>query len=71
MDIESIVGNLERLTDQSGKSVQSMMTGDDLNNPAKLVKVQFALQQYSVFIGFNSAVMKMVKDMVMGIIAKI
>nr|CBA72314.1 secretion system apparatus SsaG [Arsenophonus nasoniae] len=36
-----------------------------------MLQMQFAVQQYSNFIGYESALIKVVKDMIQGIIAKI
>nr|7Y6C_F Chain F, EscG/YscG/SsaH family type III secretion system needle protein co-chaperone [Edwardsiella piscicida]7Y6C_U Chain U, EscG/YscG/SsaH family type III secretion system needle protein co-chaperone [Edwardsiella piscicida] len=41
------------------------------NDPQAMLKAQFAMQQYSVMIGYQSSVMKTVKDMMMSIISKI
>jgi type III secretion protein F len=49
----------------------SKLSGSDLNNPATLLEQQFSMQQYSIFVNYQSAVMKAVKDMLSGIIQRI
>ncbi|KVX77018.1 type III secretion system needle filament subunit SctF [Burkholderia ubonensis] len=71
MDIESVNQQLSQLVDKIGKDVESRMSASDLNNPASMLQAQFAIQQYSVFVGYQSAVLKAIKDMLSGIIQKI
>lgn len=71
MDIGSITNQLSQLVEQSGNDVQSRITAADLNDPARMLQAQFAIQQYSVFVSYESAIMKAVKDMLAGIIQKI
>lgn len=47
------------------------MSANVQNDPEAMLKAQYAMQQYSVMIGYESSVMKAVKDMMMGIISKI
>ncbi|EAS5574500.1 type III secretion system needle protein SsaG, partial [Salmonella enterica] len=53
------------------EAINDKMNGNDLLNPESMIKVQFALQQYSTFINYESSMIKMIKDMLSGIIAKI
>ncbi|PTB18604.1 EscF/YscF/HrpA family type III secretion system needle major subunit [Trinickia symbiotica] len=71
MDVEVVNNQLSQLAAQAGQEVQSKMTSADLTDPAKMLQAQFAIQQYSIFIGYQSAVLKAVKDMMQGIIQKI
>jgi type III secretion protein F len=71
MDIEVVNQQLSRLVEKVGYDVESKMSAADLNNPASMLQAQFAIQQYSVFVGYQSAVLKAVKDMLSGIIQKI
>lgn len=71
MEILSIINQLSQMIDQVGQDVQSKMATEDLNDPAKMLQVQFAVQQYTNFVNFESAIMKSVKDMMAGIIQKI
>ncbi|MGT0250531.1 type III secretion system needle filament subunit SctF [Burkholderia pyrrocinia] len=71
MDIESVNQKLSQLVDTVGNDVESKMSASDLNNPASMLQAQFAIQQYSVFVGYQSAVLKAVKDMLSSIIQKI
>lgn len=52
-------------------AINDKMNGNDLLNPESMIKAQFALQQYSTFINYESSLIKMIKDMLSGIIAKI
>ncbi|WP_028534033.1 type III secretion system needle filament subunit SctF [Paludibacterium yongneupense] len=71
MDIENVASQLNGLVRSSTQDVLSRMNAQDLTDPETMLKTQFALQQYSTFVGFESALMKALKDMVSGIIAKI
>ncbi|PKH21801.1 EscF/YscF/HrpA family type III secretion system needle major subunit [Enterobacterales bacterium CwR94] len=71
MDIQAINQQLSQLVDQAGNEVSNKMSSGDLTNPANLLQAQFAIQQYSTLVGYQSAVLKAVKDMLTGIIQKI
>ncbi|KAB7897037.1 type III secretion system needle protein SsaG [Serratia sp. Leaf50] len=71
MDIEAVTNQLSQLVESAGNEVQSKVTATDMNDPAQMLKAQFAIQQYSIFVSYESAVMKAVKDMLSGIIQKI
>jgi type III secretion protein F len=71
MDIESVTGQLNGMVRATNQEVVSRLSAQDISDPEALLKTQFALQQYSTFVGFESALMKALKDMVSGIIAKI
>ena len=71
MDIGSITNQLSQVVEQAGNDVQSRISAADLNDPARMLQAQFAIQQYSVFVSYESALMKAVKDMLAGIIQKI
>lgn len=71
MDIAQLVDMLSRMAHQAGQAINDKMNGNDLLNPESMIKAQFALQQYSTFINYESSLIKMIKDMLSGIIAKI
>ncbi|HDC2659273.1 TPA: type III secretion system needle filament protein SsaG [Salmonella enterica] len=71
MDIAQLVDMLSHMARQAGQVINDKMNGNDLLNPESMIKVQFALQQYSTFINYESSMIKMIKDMLSGIIAKI
>ncbi len=71
MDIESVNNQLSQLVEKAGNEVQSKLTAADMNDPARMLQAQFAIQQYSTFVTYQSAVMKAIKDMLSGIIQKI
>lgn len=71
MNIELLIDTLSRLANQAGDKVKDSMNAGDLSDPGAMLKAQFAVQQYSTFIGYESALIKTIKDMLSGIIAKI
>ncbi|WP_122133058.1 type III secretion system needle filament protein SsaG [Salmonella enterica] len=71
MDIAQLVDMLSHMAPQAGQAINDKMNGNDLLNPESMIKAQFALQQYSTFINYESSLIKMIKDMLSGIIAKI
>ncbi|CHO45993.1 secretion system apparatus protein SsaG [Salmonella enterica subsp. enterica serovar Typhi] len=71
MDIAQLVDMLSYMAHQAGQAINDKMNGNDLLNPESMIKAQFALQQYSTFINYESSLIKMIKDMLSGIIAKI
>ncbi|EGV9510900.1 type III secretion system needle protein SsaG [Salmonella enterica] len=71
MDIAQLVDMLSHMAHQAGQAINDKMKGNDLLNPESMIKAQFALQQYSTFINYESSLIKMIKDMLSGIIAKI
>lgn len=71
MNIEQLVDSISRLAHQAGQAITDKMNGSDLNNPESMIKAQFAVQQYSTFVNYASAMIKTIKDMLSGIIAKI
>ncbi|WP_145558801.1 type III secretion system needle filament subunit SctF [Yersinia mollaretii] len=71
MDIQQLIDTLSRLAHQEGQAIENKMNGQDLTNPESMLKAQFAVQQYSTFINYESALIKNIKDMLSGIISKI
>jgi type III secretion protein F len=71
MDLNAVINQLSQMSAQSAQDIQTKMANADPNNPEQMMKAQFAVQQYSNFMGYESALIKAVKDMVQGIIAKI
>lgn len=71
MNVEQMIDTLSRLAHQAGQEVEGKMSSEDLTNPEAMLKAQFAVQQYSTFINYESAMIKTIKDMLGGIIAKI
>ncbi|RLV59785.1 type III secretion system needle protein SsaG [Parashewanella curva] len=71
MDLSTVVSQLSEMSAQSAKDIQGNMQSGDINDPDKMLKAQFAIQQYSNFVGYESAIIKSIKDMIQGIIAKI
>ncbi|CAI8741804.1 type III secretion protein F [Pseudomonas chlororaphis] len=71
MNIETVNNQLSQMVGKAGNDVQAKMTAGDMNDPARMLQAQFAIQQYSTFVTYQSAVMKAIKDMLSGIIQKI
>jgi len=71
MNVEQLVDTLSNLAHQAGQAVEDKMNGSDLSDPEAMLKAQFAVQQYNTFISYESAMIKTIKDMLSGIIAKI
>ncbi|MCG7490141.1 type III secretion system needle protein SsaG [Vibrio sp. Of14-4] len=71
MDLNAIINEMSLKSAQSAQDLKSKMSKADPNNPDEMLKAQFAVQQYSNLMGYESALIKAVKDMVQGIISKI
>lgn len=71
MDVQQLVDTLSRLAHQAGQAIDDKVNNKDLTNPEAMLHAQFAVQQYSTFINYESAMIKTIKDMLSGIIAKI
>lgn len=71
MDFPQIMDTLARLANKAGQTMQEKMNGQDLTNPDAMIKAQFAVQQYSTFINYESAMISTIKNLLSGIISKI
>ncbi|CNI63329.1 MULTISPECIES: type III secretion system needle filament subunit SctF [Yersinia] len=71
MDINALMNVLTQSINKMGQDFQSQMVSGNPSDPEHMLKMQFAMQQYSSYINFSSALMKNIKDMTSGIIAKI
>lgn len=71
MDFNAIINQLSQLSANAAGDIKSKIANADPSNPDQMLQMQFAVQQYSNFIGYESALIKVVKDMIQGIIAKI
>ncbi|MGG2142963.1 type III secretion system needle filament subunit SctF [Symbiopectobacterium sp. RP] len=71
MDVQQLIDTLSRLANQAGQAVKDKMNGEDLTNPDAMLKAQFAVQQYSTFINYESAMISTIKNLLSGIISKI
>lgn len=71
MDLEQITSQLSGLASQASQNVQSQMSASDVNNPDKMLQAQFSVQQYSTFVGYESAIISTVKNMLSSILQKI
>lgn len=71
MDLGSISSSLAGLSSQQSNIIDSNMTSQALNDPLRSLKLQRAMQEFNVYVSFESAMIKNVKDLLTGIIAKI
>lgn len=71
MDFNAIINQLSQLSANAAGDIKNKIANADPSNPEQMLQMQFAVQQYSNFIGYESALIKVVKDMIQGIIAKI
>lgn len=71
MNLSQMNTQLSSMESSQAQDIQSDMSVRDLNNPEKLLDVQMWAQQYSIEVGFQSSMIKMVKDLLQGIISKI
>ncbi|WP_080440016.1 type III secretion system needle filament subunit SctF [Burkholderia ubonensis] len=71
MDLEIVNRQLSNSLHKIGHNVDSVMSTADISNPTSMLRAQFVIQQYSVFVGYQSAVLRAIKDMLSGIIQKI
>ena len=58
---------VRRMSDEATQAVRTQ----EVNDPRHMLDVQFRLQQYSTMVGLHRAAIKLIKDTLMGIIAKI
>ncbi|AKM31252.1 EscF/YscF/HrpA family type III secretion system needle major subunit [Pandoraea faecigallinarum] len=71
MNVEEIHRGMgEGVRQLSDEATQAVRT-QEVNDPRHMLDVQFKLQQFSTAVGLHSATIKLIKDTVMGIIAKI
>jgi len=71
MDVEAVNNQMSQQVSQANAEAQAAISVADLTDPAKMLQAQFTIQQYSLFVGYQSAVLKAFKDMMQGIIQKI
>ena len=71
MDITKLMDEMTQNINKISQDFKSQMASGNSSDPEQMLKMQFAMQQYSSYINFSSALMKSIKDMTSGIIAKI
>jgi type III secretion protein F len=71
MNVDQLINSLSQMAHSAGNAVTDQLNSQNMNNPESMVKAQFAVQQYSNFISYESAIIKTIKDMLSGVIAKI
>ncbi|MGL4602136.1 MAG: type III secretion system needle filament subunit SctF [Plesiomonas sp.] len=71
MDITKLVNDLSQMAATSAKDLESRISPSSINDPEQMLKAQFAMQQYSTYMNYSSAIIKTVKDTLSGIISKI
>lgn len=70
MDIYPIINSTQSKVSQLGQDLQNLIQNTDNSDPDKMVKIQFALQQYSVYMQYESTLIKSFKDMMSEVIQK-
>ncbi|TDR76585.1 type III secretion system needle filament subunit SctF [Paludibacterium purpuratum] len=70
MNLDAIVNQLNSRVGSTENDLRTAMSLDATNNPTAMLQMQYALQQYSMVVSFESTMMKAVKDMMSGILAK-
>lgn len=71
MDLSAIVSQISQQSANAAADLESVMATTDANDPDAMLQMQFSMQQYSNLVGYESAIIKTIKDMIQGIIAKI
>lgn len=75
MDLTIIIDKLEELSEGSARAIntaiQALNSDSGLNNPQQTLKTQFMLNQYSNFINYQSSMVKIIRDLIGGIISKL
>lgn len=71
MNLSQMNTQLSSMETSQAQDIQSNMSVRNLNSPEKLLDIQQWTQQYSIEVGFQSSMIKMVKDLLQGIISKI
>ncbi|ERB65575.1 type III secretion system needle protein SsaG [Vibrio coralliilyticus OCN008] len=55
MDLNAIINQLSQMSAQSAQDIKTKMAQADPNNPDQMLQAQFSVQQYSNFLGYESA----------------
>ncbi|WPM83950.1 type III secretion system needle filament subunit SctF [Apirhabdus apintestini] len=71
MSLESIISQLAQQTSSNAQGLESSLGDVDINDPAAMLQMHFALQKYSSLVNYQSGLIKTVRDLVSGIINKI
>lgn len=71
LDMQVVTEQLAAQTAQAAQGVQSSLSTDSINSPEQMLQAQFALAQYQVAIGYDSAMISTLKTLMQGIISKI
>ncbi|MFM0515380.1 type III secretion system needle filament subunit SctF [Paraburkholderia sp. RL17-373-BIF-A] len=71
MNLDNIAAQMGNQSARIANDAEAAMKLDVVNNPENMLKAQFEMNRYSVMVGYESSVLKAVKDMMMGIISKI
>jgi len=71
MNISQINSQMSSSETNAASNIENNHSVSDLTNPSMLLKQQAWVMQYSTMVGFQSAMIKTVKDILSGIIQKI
>lgn len=71
MDISALTSQLATLASQASNDLQNKISGKNPTDPGVMLDAQSAIGNFSSFIQFSSALIKVHKDTIMSIISKI
>ena len=71
MDIATLVSQIAKTAEQGKTARLNAVSKKNLEDPVEMLKVQFAVQQYSSMINLSSALLDAEKKIIAGIISKI
>ncbi|MCT4700516.1 type III secretion system needle filament subunit SctF [Enterobacteriaceae bacterium H20N1] len=71
MNLQSTITQLSQQATTASQGLEDILGAVDINDPSAMLQVQFALQQYSSMVNYQSSLVKTVRDLVSGIISKI
>lgn len=75
MDLTLVINKLEQLSEESAgaikRAMEALNSENGLNDPQQTLKTQFMLNQYSNFINYQSSMVKIIRDLIGGIISKL
>lgn len=77
MDLTVIITKLEELSESSALDIKKAIDalkkedGTGLNDPQQTLRTQFKLSQYSNFVNYQGSMVKIIRDLISGIINKL
>ncbi|XAV88285.1 MAG: type III secretion system needle filament subunit SctF [Candidatus Symbiodolus clandestinus] len=71
MNLDNILSTLRTTAEQGIESVNANLDYKVVNNPQEMLANQWMVMQYSSYLSYGSSLLKMYRDLLSGIIAKI